>query len=70
MAEVMASAAATSVMGFVIGKLAAMLTEKYKLVKDVERRIRFLQEELSSMDAVLQMLAEKDDDQIDPRAKD
>ncbi|CAD6257532.1 unnamed protein product [Miscanthus lutarioriparius] len=70
MAEVMASAAATSVMGSVIGKLAAMLTEKYKLAKDVERGIRFLQEELSSMDAVLKMLAEKDDDQIDPRAKD
>ncbi|XP_066337786.1 disease resistance protein RGA5-like [Miscanthus floridulus] len=70
MAEVMASAAATSVMGSVIGKLAAMLTEKYKLAKDVERGIRFLHEELSSMDAVLQMLAEKDDDQIDPRAKD
>ncbi|CAD6257473.1 unnamed protein product [Miscanthus lutarioriparius] len=70
MVEVMVSAAATSVMGSVIGKLAAMLTEKYKLAKDVERGIRFLQEELSSMDAVLQMLAEKDDDQIDPRAKD
>ncbi|CAD6257524.1 unnamed protein product [Miscanthus lutarioriparius] len=66
----MASAAATSVMGSVIGKLAALLTEKYKLAKDVERGIRFLQEELSCMDAVLQMLAEKDDDQIDPRAKD
>ncbi|CAD6257472.1 unnamed protein product [Miscanthus lutarioriparius] len=69
MAEVMASAAATSVMGSVIGKLAAMLTEKYKLAKDVERGIRFLQEELSSMDAILQMLAEMDDDQIDARAK-
>ena len=69
MAEAMANAA-TSVMGSVIGKLAAMLTEKYKLAKDVERGIRFLQEELSSMDAVLQMLDEKDDDQIDPRAKD
>ncbi|CAD6257471.1 unnamed protein product [Miscanthus lutarioriparius] len=69
MAELMASTA-TGVLGSVISKLAAMLTEKYKLAKDVERGIRFLQEELSSMDAVLQMLAEKDDDQIDPRAKD
>jgi len=66
----MASAAATSVLGSVICKLAALLTEKYKLAKDVERGIRFLQEELSSMDAVLRMLAEKDDDQIDPLAKD
>ncbi|KAG0529393.1 hypothetical protein BDA96_05G094800 [Sorghum bicolor] len=69
MAEVMASAAA-GVMGSVIGKLGTMLTEKYKLAKDVERGIRFLQEELSTMDAVLQMLADKDDDQIDPLAKD
>jgi hypothetical protein len=68
MAEMMASAAATSVLGSVICKLAALLTEKYKLAKDVERGIRFLQEELSSMDAVLRMLSEKDDDQIDPRA--
>lgn len=65
----MASAAA-GVMGSVIGKLGTMLTEKYKLAKDVERGIRFLQEELSTMDAVLQMLADKDDDQIDPLAKD
>ena len=70
MAEMMATAAATSVMGSVIGKLAAMLTEKYKLAKDVERGIRFLQEELSGMDAVLRMLSEKDDDQMDPRAKE
>ncbi|CAD6257535.1 unnamed protein product [Miscanthus lutarioriparius] len=70
MVEVMASVAATSVMGSVIGKLAAMLNEKYKLAKDVERGIHFLHKELSSMDAVLQMLDEKDDDQIDPRAKD
>jgi hypothetical protein len=69
MAEIMASAAATSVMGTVIGKLAALL-DKYKLAKDVERGIRFLQMELSSMDAVLRMLAEKDDNQIDPLAKD
>ncbi|CAD6257479.1 unnamed protein product [Miscanthus lutarioriparius] len=66
----MASAAAASVMGSVIGKLATLLTEKYKLAKDVKRGIRFLHEELSSMDAVLQMLAEKDDDQINPCAKD
>ena len=69
MAEVMASAA-TSVMGSVIGKLTALLSEKYQLARDAEEGIRFLREELSTMDAVLQELAEKDDDQIDRRAKD
>ena len=69
MAEVMASAA-TSVMGSVISKLTAMLGEKYQLARDAEEGIRFLREELSTMDAVLQELAEKDDDQIDRRAKD
>ncbi|CAD6254243.1 unnamed protein product [Miscanthus lutarioriparius] len=70
MAEMMVTAASTSVMGSVIGKLAAMLTAKYKLAKDVERGIRFLHEELSTIDAVLRMLADKDDNQIDPHAKD
>jgi len=69
MAEVMASAA-TSVMGSVIGKLTALLSEKYQLAQDAEEGIRFLREELSTMDEVLQELAEKDDDQIDRRAKD
>jgi len=58
MAEMMVTAASTSVMGSVIGKLAAMLTAKYKLAKDVERGICFLHEELSTMDAVLRMLAD------------
>ncbi|KAG2578169.1 hypothetical protein PVAP13_6NG182606, partial [Panicum virgatum] len=69
MAEVMASAA-TSVMGSVIGKLTALLSEKYQLAQDAEEGIRFLREELSTMDEVLQELAEKGDDQIDRRAKD
>ena len=41
MAEVMANAA-TSVLGSVIGKLAAMLTEKYQLARNVKHGIRFL----------------------------
>ncbi|RLM58256.1 disease resistance protein RPP13-like [Panicum miliaceum] len=69
MAEVMASAA-TGVMGSVIGKLTAMLGQKYQLARDAEEGIRFLKEELSTMDAALKNLAEKDDDQIDPLAKD
>ncbi|RCV29455.1 hypothetical protein SETIT_6G014800v2 [Setaria italica] len=69
MAELMASAA-TSVMGSVIGKLTAMLGEKYQFARDVEQGIRFLKDELSTMDAVLQKLADKDDDQMDPMDKD
>ncbi|RCV29451.1 hypothetical protein SETIT_6G014600v2 [Setaria italica] len=69
MAELMASAA-TSVMGSVIGKLTAMLGEKYQLARDVEQGIRFLKDELSTMDVVLQELADKEDDQMDPVAKD
>lgn len=64
------ASAATSVMGSVIGKLTAMLGEKYQLARDVEQGIRFLKDELSSMDAVLQKLADKDDDQMDPMDKD
>ncbi|TKW00121.1 hypothetical protein SEVIR_8G088000v4 [Setaria viridis] len=69
MAEMMASAA-TFVMRSVIGKLTARLAENYHLAKDVERKIRFLKDELSAMDAVLQKLADKDDDQIDGPSKD
>ncbi|RCV29453.1 hypothetical protein SETIT_6G014700v2 [Setaria italica] len=69
MAELMASAA-TSVMGSVIGKLTAMLGEKYQFAGGVEKGIRFLKDELSTMDAVLQKLADKDDDQMDPMDKD
>ena len=64
------ASAATGVMGTVIGKLAAMLGEKYKLTRDAEQGICFLKEELSTMDAELQNLADKDGDQIDPLAKD
>ncbi|CAL4988759.1 unnamed protein product [Urochloa decumbens] len=69
MAEMMATAA-TAVMGSVIGKLTALLGENYQLAEDVENGIRFLRDELSTMDAVLQELAGKEDDQIDRRAKD
>lgn len=66
----MMASAATGVMGSVIGKLTAMLSEKYKLAGDVERGIRFLKNELSCMYAVLQKLEDKDDEQIDPTARD
>ena len=47
------SGAVTGVMGSIIGKLAALLGEKYQLTRDVERGICFLKDELSTMDAVL-----------------
>ncbi|XP_066333640.1 disease resistance protein RGA5-like [Miscanthus floridulus] len=62
--------AATSVMGSVIGKLADMLTDKYNLARDVKQGIRSLQDELRTMEAMLLRLEDKDDDQIDPLAKD
>ena len=64
------SGALTGVMGSIIGKLAALLGEKYQLTRDVERGICFLKDGLSAMDAVLQRLADKDDGQIDPLTKD
>ncbi|CAD6257470.1 unnamed protein product [Miscanthus lutarioriparius] len=69
MAGLMASTA-TGVLGSVIDELAAMLTDKYNLATDVKQGIRFLRDELSTMDAVLRVLADKDDDHIHPLAKD
>nr|XP_034606580.1 disease resistance protein Pik-2-like isoform X1 [Setaria viridis]XP_034606581.1 disease resistance protein Pik-2-like isoform X1 [Setaria viridis] len=63
------ASAATSVMGSIICKLTAMLGEKYQLAIDVKKGIRFLKDELSTMDVVLQKLADKEDDQMDPMAK-
>lgn len=61
---------ATGVLGSVIGRLAALLAERYQLAKDVKRGILSLQDELSTMDAIVRMLADKDDEQIDPLDKD
>ncbi|CAD6254226.1 unnamed protein product [Miscanthus lutarioriparius] len=69
MAE-MISSAATGVLGSVIDKLAAMLNDKYNLARDVKQGIRSLQDELRTMEAMLLRLEDKDDDQIDPLAKD
>ncbi|CAD6254220.1 unnamed protein product [Miscanthus lutarioriparius] len=69
MAE-MISSAATGVLGSVIDKLAAMLTDKYNLARDVKEGIRSLRDELRTMEAMLLRLEDKDDDQIDPLAKD
>ncbi|KAF8730701.1 hypothetical protein HU200_016561 [Digitaria exilis] len=57
-------------MGSVIGKLTALLSEKCQLAGNIKRGTRSLKDELSSMDAALRDLADKDDDQIDRRSKD
>ncbi|CAL4985025.1 unnamed protein product [Urochloa decumbens] len=59
-----------NVMGTLMPKLTAMLSKSYQLQKGVKHGIRFLTDELSSMDAILQILADKEDVQIDPQAKE
>ncbi|KAG2557336.1 hypothetical protein PVAP13_8NG249700 [Panicum virgatum] len=50
--------AATGVMSTVLGKLADLLHEKYKLAKGVRKDIEFLRSELSAMNDLLYVLAE------------
>ncbi|KAL6888870.1 hypothetical protein ACP4OV_009896 [Aristida adscensionis] len=69
MAGVMASAA-TGAMDAAIGKLMAMLGEEYRLVRGVKRGVRFLRDELSSMNAVLQRLADMEDGRIDAQTRE
>ncbi|CAN6318950.1 unnamed protein product [Urochloa humidicola] len=69
MAGVMVSAA-TGVMNSVVDKLTTLLGEEYKLAANVRHGIRFMKDELSSMNAALQRLADMDDDQIDVQTKE
>ncbi|TVU48990.1 hypothetical protein EJB05_00279, partial [Eragrostis curvula] len=64
MASVMVSVA-TGVTDSVVGKLTTLLGDQYRLARDVKRGIRFMKDELSSMNALLLRLADMDDDQID-----
>uniref|UniRef100_A0ACD5TCY4 Uncharacterized protein n=1 Tax=Avena sativa TaxID=4498 RepID=A0ACD5TCY4_AVESA len=45
--------ASTGAMGSLLGKLGAMLTDEYKLLKDVRGDIKFLKDELEMMNAFL-----------------
>ncbi|OEL17596.1 Disease resistance protein RPP13 [Dichanthelium oligosanthes] len=54
---IMASAA-TGVMSSLLAKLAELLREDYQLQKDMRREIAFLKDELSSMNALLERLAD------------
>ena len=50
--------AAAGVMSSVLGKLADLLHEEYKLAKGVRKDIEFLRSELSAMNDLLYVLAE------------
>uniref|UniRef100_A0A0E0MHF2 Uncharacterized protein n=1 Tax=Oryza punctata TaxID=4537 RepID=A0A0E0MHF2_ORYPU len=60
--------AATGVMNSLLAKLTALMGEEYKLQKRVKRGIQSLKDELSSMNAVLEKLA--DMDVVDPQMKE
>lgn len=53
----------------VIGKLTALLGEEYAKLKGVHREVEFMKDELSSMNALLQRLAEVDRD-LDVQTKE
>ncbi|CAN6361340.1 unnamed protein product [Urochloa humidicola] len=56
------ASALTGVMTEVIGKLMSLLGEEYTKLTGVQREVNFMKDELSSMNALLQRLAEVDHD--------
>ncbi|CAM0884469.1 unnamed protein product [Alopecurus aequalis] len=60
--------ATTGVMNTLLRKLSKLLEEEYSRLKGVRRQVRFLRDELSSMKAVLETLA--DAEQLDPLKRD
>nr|WAB55697.1 Pm41 [Triticum dicoccoides] len=67
MERIMVSAA-TGVMNSLLKKLAELLSDEYKLQKSVKSKIRSLELELSSINAFLRNLADKED--LDPQTKE
>ncbi|KAM3254835.1 hypothetical protein ACQJBY_048347 [Aegilops geniculata] len=61
--------ALAGVMTSVIGKLTTLLGEEYSKLKGVHREVEFMKDELSSMNALLQRLAEVDCD-LDVQTKE
>ncbi|KAE8787338.1 Disease resistance protein RPM1 [Hordeum vulgare] len=61
--------ALAGVMTPVIGKLTTLLGEAYAKLKCVHREVEFMKDELSSMNALLQRLAEVDRD-LDAQMKE
>ncbi|XP_015698018.1 disease resistance protein RGA5-like [Oryza brachyantha] len=60
--------AATGAMNSLLGKLAALLEEDYQMHRRMKRDITFLRDELSSMNALLERLA--DAEALDPQTKE
>ncbi|KAG8090089.1 hypothetical protein GUJ93_ZPchr0011g27987 [Zizania palustris] len=60
--------AATGAMNSLLAKLAALLEEDYQMQKGMKREVVFLKDELSSMNALLQRLA--DAETLDPQTKE
>lgn len=60
MAELLVSAS-TGAMGSLLGKLGTMLSNEYKLLKDVRDDIKFLKDELEAMQAFLVMMADEEE---------
>lgn len=58
MAEKILVSASMGVMNSLLGKLATLMGEKYAKLKDVRKQVAFLHEELSSMGALLEDLAD------------
>lgn len=65
-----AVSASSGAMNSIIAKLASLLTDEYTHLKGVKSGIRWLRDELGSMNAVLQRLGDMDDDQIDVQTKE
>ena len=63
------ASALTGVMTSVIGKLAVLLGQEYTKLTGVQREVNFMKDELSSMNALLQRLAEVDSD-LDVQTKE
>ncbi|XP_004972565.1 putative disease resistance RPP13-like protein 3 isoform X2 [Setaria italica] len=61
MAEKILVSASVGVMNSLLGKLATLMGEKYAKLKDVRKQVAFLHEELSSMAALLEDLADMED---------
>ncbi|VAH40365.1 unnamed protein product [Triticum turgidum subsp. durum] len=60
---------ATGAMGSLLPKLLQLLNDEYKLQKGVKEGVRSLEEEMRSMQAVLQVVGEVPRDQLDVQVK-
>jgi len=62
------ASAATGVMSSLLAKLGELLGEDYKMQRGMRREIAFLKDELSSMNVLLERLA--DSETLDPQTKE